>query len=190
MTELCSGEEERRGVGINRFLQVLVEYLKYQKTDGMIKQNNFILKEEIHTQLYREIEMIYPSAVYCLAGKKQYQKKGASSLRSGVSFDPAADKKCADTLKNHAKILYDWITVRQSRLRMLMAYQSAGGLPFVSGTHLLGVQCFLSCGNAYHETGDKTVSLEVFQNAIAKRHEMEIQGHVYLKADDDHADFS
>ena len=27
MTELCSAEEERRGVGINRFLQVLVEYL-------------------------------------------------------------------------------------------------------------------------------------------------------------------
>ena len=189
MTELCSAEEERRGVGINRFLQVLVEYLKYQKTEGMMKQNKFILKEEIHTQLYREIEMIYPSAVYCLAGKKQYQKKGASSLRSGVSFDPAADKKCADTLKNHAKILYDWITVRQSRLRMLMAYQSAGGVPFVSGTHLLGVQCFLSCGNAYHETGDKSVSMEVFQNAIVKRHEMELQGHQYLKADDVHDDF-
>ena len=46
MTELCSGEEERRGAGINRFLQVLVEYLKYQKTDGMKKQNQFILKEE------------------------------------------------------------------------------------------------------------------------------------------------
>ena len=41
MTELCSAEEERRGVGINRFLQVLVEYLKYQKTDQMRKQNEF-----------------------------------------------------------------------------------------------------------------------------------------------------
>ena len=116
-----------------------MEYLKYQKTEGMIKQNKFILKEEIHTQLYREIETIYPSAVYCLAGKKQYQKKGVSSLRSGVSFDPAVDRKCGDTLKSHAKILYDWILIRQSRLRMLMAYQSAGGLPFVSGTHLLEV---------------------------------------------------
>ena len=190
MTELCSAEEERRGVGINRFLQVLVEYLKYQKTDGMIKQNKFILKDEIYAQLYKEIEMIYNAAVYCLAGKKQYQRKGASSLRSGVSFDPAADRKCPTTLKDQAKILYNWIGIKQSRLRMLMAYQSAGGLPFVSATHLLGVQCFLSCGNAYHETGDKTVSLEVFQNAIAKRHEMEIQGHMYLKADDDHADFS
>ena len=52
MTELCSAEEERRGVGINRFLQVLVEYLKYQKTEGMMKQNKFVLKEEIHTQLF------------------------------------------------------------------------------------------------------------------------------------------
>ena len=29
MTELCSPEDERRGTGINRFLQVLVEYLEY-----------------------------------------------------------------------------------------------------------------------------------------------------------------
>ena len=48
-----------------------MEYQKYQKTEGMMKQNKFILKEDIYTQLYREIEMIYPSAVYCLAGKKQ-----------------------------------------------------------------------------------------------------------------------
>ena len=51
MTELCSAEEERRGVGINRFLQVLVEYLKYQKTDVVKKQSEFILKDSIFTQL-------------------------------------------------------------------------------------------------------------------------------------------
>ena len=54
MTELCSAENERRGVGINRFLQVLVEYLKYQKTDRMMKQNEFILKPEIYEQLYKD----------------------------------------------------------------------------------------------------------------------------------------
>ena len=54
MTELCSAEKERRGVGINRFLQVLVEYLKYQKTDRMMKQNEFILKPEIYEKLYKD----------------------------------------------------------------------------------------------------------------------------------------
>ena len=56
MTELCSADPKRRGVGINRFLQVLVEYLKYQKTDRMMKQNEFILKPEIYEQLYKDLQ--------------------------------------------------------------------------------------------------------------------------------------
>ena len=62
MTELCSAEEERRGVGINRFLQVLVEYMKYQKTERVRKHNEFILKAEINTQLYKEIDVIFEAA--------------------------------------------------------------------------------------------------------------------------------
>ena len=49
MTELCSNKEERRCVGLNRMLQPLVEYLKYQKTDSVREQNKFILKDEIYT---------------------------------------------------------------------------------------------------------------------------------------------
>ena len=59
MTELCSPVEERRCVGINRMLQTLVEYLKYQKSEGVRAQNRFILKEEIYTQLYRELSLIH-----------------------------------------------------------------------------------------------------------------------------------
>ena len=93
------------GRRINRFLQVLAEYLKYQKMDSIQAQNRFIMKEEIFTQLYKEIDFIYEAAVYCLAGKKVYQKKGASSLRGAVSFD-AKEKKEAQTLRDHAKTLY------------------------------------------------------------------------------------
>ena len=35
--ELCSAEEERRSVGINRALQVLVEYLKHHKLDSTMR---------------------------------------------------------------------------------------------------------------------------------------------------------
>ena len=189
MTELCSSEEERRGVGINRFLQVLVEYLKYQKTESIMKQNQFILKDEIYTQLYREIDMIYDAAVFCLAGKKGYLKRGAGCLRTSVSFDQVAQKE-PDKLKTYAQILYKWIITKQSRLRMLMQWQASGGLAYVCATHLLGVQCFISCGNLYHDGEvDKTVSLEVFQNAVVKRHEMEHTRHVYLKQQDNGDDF-
>ena len=127
MTELCSAEEERRGVGINRFLQVLVEYLKHQKSESMMKQNEFILKKEIYEQVYREIEVIYEAALYCLAGKKQYVKKGASALRGAVSLDSRSDNKSEALLKERAETLYKWIGLAQSRLRMLMKWQSAGG---------------------------------------------------------------
>ena len=184
MTELCSLEPERRGVGINRFLQALVEYLKYQKTEVMEKQNKAVLKDEIFAQLYKEIEAIYESATYCLSGKKGYNKKSGGSLRSGVSFSQPSEKKQDTELKVHAEKMYKWMTLPKSRLRMLMGWQAGGGLPYVAGTHLYGMRCFVSYGNASHNHGDKTVSLEEFQDAVCKRHEMEYKRHAYLQAEE------
>ena len=64
MTEFCSKKEDRRCIAINRMLQPLVEYLKYQKTEGVRAQNQFILKEEIFTQLYAEIDAVFEAAQY------------------------------------------------------------------------------------------------------------------------------
>ena len=76
-------------------------------------------------------------------------------------------------------------SISKSRLRMLINWQMAGGLPYVCGTHLLGTQCFLAFGNMYHEgEGDKAITLQVFQDCIVKRHEMEQQGHAYIKAEE------
>ena len=184
MTEFCSKKEERRCIGINRMLQPLVEYLKYQKTEGVRAQNQFILKEEIFTQLYAEIEQVFESATYCLAGKKKYAKKGSSSLRTAVSFDPS-DKKEAEKLRAYASNLYNWIKLPKSRLRMLINWQMAGGLPYVCGTHLLGTQCFLELGNTYHEgEGDKAITMQAFQDCIVRRHEMEHEGHAYIRAEE------
>ena len=182
MTELCSPAVERRAVGINRFLQGLVEYLKYQKTEAVKKQNEFIMKPDLYQQVYLEIDLIYEAAVYCLAGKKmKVSKDGAASLRSGVSFEENAGKN-KDLINEKSKILYDWIRLEQSRLRMLMVWQSSGGLAFVSATHLLGVQCFILHGGKYHG-GEPVVSLETWQEAVLKRHEMEHTGHVYLQGE-------
>ena len=183
MTEYCSKKTDRRCIAINRALQPLVEYLKYQQTDTMKLQNKFILKEEIFTQLYAEIEAVFESATYCLAGKKKYSKKGSSSLRTAVSFE-SQDKKEEGKLRAYAANLYNWVKQPKSRLRMLINWQMAGGLPFVCGTHLLGTQCFLELGNTYHDgEGDKAVALQNFQDCIVRRHEMEHEGHAYIQAE-------
>ena len=44
MTELCSLEAERRGVGINRFLHALISYLEHQ-LDGDIRKRNEVVLE-------------------------------------------------------------------------------------------------------------------------------------------------
>ena len=63
---------------------------------------------------------------------------------------------------------------------MLMGWQAAGRLPYVSGTHPFAVQCFITCGSAYYNQNEKTVSLEAFQNAVVKRDAMD-ERHAYLK---------
>ena len=42
----------------------------------------------------------------------------------------------------------------------------------------------------YHPgLGDKGVTLEVFQNAIVRRHAMESEGHAYVKSEHNDEDF-
>ena len=90
----------------------------------------------------------------------------------------------------YSQHLYDWIKKPQSRLRMLMTWQSSGGLAYVSGVHLLGMQCFIMYGNSKHEeNAGEEVSLEEFQDAIIKRHEMSREGNQYLKEVEYQADF-
>ena len=125
-------------------------------------------------QLYIEIERILPSLQFCLAPKKEYEKKGAASLRSGatstvaktVSKDPAE-------LDKHSKILYEWLDIKpKSRIRMMMNWQAAGGLSFVACTYHRGTQCFRYFGNSTHEADGQEVSLKEFQDAIKIRHSM------------------
>ena len=131
--------------------------------------------------MYKEIEYISKCGQYCLAGKKGYTKQGGANLRGGVSFEADTSKKDPEVLRQQAKILYDWINLPQSRLRMLISWQASGGLAFVSGVHLLGMQCFLKLGNSKHDAAGDIVSLEDFQELIVHRHEMEVGGNEYLQ---------
>ena len=145
------------------------------------------MKPELFQELYDELTDIKPSLEYCLAPKKAFEKSGASSLRAGVAFE-AADGMAAGTAKEpaeldrHARKLYEWVTQSQSRIRMLMTWQSAGGLSYVASVHQRAVQCFMEYGNVKHEAAAaKSVSMEDFQRCIRVRHQIGDNGIVTEK---------
>ena len=177
MTELCSKETERRGIGVNRWLKADLDYCVYQLDENVKKQNKVLLDPDKFKELYAEIDRIKPSLEYCLAPKKQVEKTGAASLRScgiqatEVSKDPAE-------LDKHAKILYEWLeTSKVSRVRMMQNWQSAGGILFVAAVHHRAAQCFRYHGNSEHgDGGTSEVSLSEFQESIKCWHAIGCRG--------------
>ena len=172
MTEFCSKEAERRGIGANRWLHAVMLFCQYQMEDGIKKQNEGLLIEEKCAELYAEIERILPSLEYCLAPKKVKEQCGASSLRSsGVEQKGAEVSKDEVLLDKHSKTLYEWLDVTQvSRVRMLMQWHSAAGLSYVAAVHHRAAQCFRYHGNKMHGEGAVEVSLIEFQECIKTRH--------------------
>ena len=179
MTEYASLDKERRGIAANRWLKSLLDFIEYQEKDSTRAQNKALLQEERYTALYAEIELVKPAVAYCLAPKKQMEKTGAASLRS-AAMEVVSEKqgKSMENLDKYTKILYDWLDQKKtSRIRMLMMWQAAGGLSYVTSCHHRATQCFLGYGNKKHEgTGDGEVSLSEFQAAIKDRHRIGSSG--------------
>ena len=104
MSEMCSKDPERRGVGINRFIHALKTFCEYQNDPSVREANKAVLNPKMCAEFYTEIEFILPSLQYCLAPKKQYQKKGAAALRSsGMDEAVLAERKNEQDLDQHAK---------------------------------------------------------------------------------------
>ena len=171
MTELCSKEEERRGIGINRWLHAVKVFCEHQKEPGIKKANEALLAPKKFSALYEEIDRILPSLVYCLAPQKPKVKSGASSLRSsGIQSNAVGIQKEPAELCKHAKVLYDSLdTSNVSRVRMLLHWHSAAGLSYVAAVHHRAAQCFRYEGNSLH--GSRQVTLEDFQACITNRHQ-------------------
>ena len=171
MTELCSKEAERRGVGINRFVACVLEFIKYQEKENTKKQNKFLLQEEMYTQLYSEIDKIKGPLEYVLAPQKERQTSGAASLRA-VSAQTRAGKgvvRDAKRLKEDAAKVYAWLDKStRSYIRMVMHWQGASGVSFVGSTHHRAAQCWRYQGNQCGDGGG--VSVTEFQDAVVSRH--------------------
>ena len=173
MTEMAFKDAERRGVGINKWIHAQVTFCKYQLDENIKKQNVYLLKEDMCTALYAEIDRILPSLEYRLAPKKAAAPKAASSLRAAQvsQSQTVSTPKPEQELDKHGQILYDWLdNSKPSRVRMLAYWQSAAGLSFVAGVHHRAATCFRYCGNQEHDQGLKTVSLADFQEGIKARH--------------------
>jgi hypothetical protein len=171
MTEYASKEAERRGIGINRWLKSLYDYLEYQRTAEQKKKNKFILKETVYDMFYAEIDKILPSVEYCLAPKKVAVSSGAASLRSSAAPAQApVSAKSPVELDRHAEVLFKFVDPTEvSRIRMMLNFQGGGGLPYCASVHHLVTQCFRQYGNKKHQD-DATVSVSEFQAAIKERH--------------------
>ena len=174
MTEYCSQDPERRGVGFNRFCLCMVNWIKHNMSDVVQGHNKKILNEKLLADLNEEMKGLLPALEYCLAPKKEYTKKaGASSLRSGsiTSLVQATSTRENEQLNKYAEQIYGWLdTEKKSFIRLLMNWQAAGGLSFVACTHHRATQCFRYCGNAEHDETKKEVSLEEFQTCVRARH--------------------
>ena len=175
MSEMCSKEAERRGVGINRFIHAMKTFCEYQKDPSVQQANTAVLNPKMYEEFYKEIDTILPSLQYCLAPKKQYEKKGAAALRaSGMDAAVLADKKSETDLDQHAKKLYEWLDkTKLSRVRMMATWQSSGGMAFVAQCHHRAATCFRYHGNSFHNgagPAQQEVSLQEFQTAVKVRH--------------------
>ena len=96
---------------------------------------------------------------------------------SGIEAKQFGIAKEEGQLDTHAKILYEWLdTSRVSRVRMLMAWQSAAGLSYVASVHHRAVQCFRYQGNKEHAEGTAEVTLAEFQEGIKERHRLGSRG--------------
>ena len=122
MTELCSTDPERRGVGINRFLHALISYCEHQLDTDIRKRNGLVLEDTKCKELYEDIDNVLPSLKYCLAPRKTPTKEGAASLRSSAAAPAVSGASISrPELEKHACIVYDWLSgTKPSRIRMLL----------------------------------------------------------------------
>jgi hypothetical protein len=186
-TEYASKSASHRGVAANRWLQVQVAYCKYQKLPTTIAQNEIILSKTFRQALYAEIEVILVSMEFLLAPKKEPKKEGTAFLRAASHDDDgAAAFKDPITLDAHAKKIWEWLDQPCSRVRMLMTWQTAGGLPYTAAVHFRLTKSFKQFGNSAHTPDTPSVSLIEFQDCIKLRHELVSDGNTTAN---DNSDF-
>ena len=87
MTELAASDAERRGVGLNRYLQILVDFCQYQTMPEIKAHNQVIMKEAMYLQLNAEVDEMLPVFKALLAPRKARESSGANALRTSIKCE-------------------------------------------------------------------------------------------------------
>ena len=78
-----------------------------------------------------------------------------------------------EELEKHVLVRYEWLDSKKpSRIRMMLQWQGAGGLPYVASVHHRATQCFRYEGNSRHkpDTQHKSITAVEWQQAVKERH--------------------
>ena len=108
MTQYASPDKERRGIAINRCLQPVGEFCRYQKTEKVKKQNAYIMNVKVCEELYAEIDKVLPALEYCLAPKKISRRKVQVCSGPGSSLVPSGRHLARPRLRK------SWTSMRSS----------------------------------------------------------------------------
>ena len=167
-TELCSDSEERRGVGINRWLQSQIQFAEYCKAEKTTLE--ICMKPDVVNKLFKEIDALLPAMKAIMAPKKEHKKDGVDALRGSVADGRSV---VSDTVLNeHAKTVWDFINPAEKNVfRATQFLFGGGGSSHVASSHHRAMLGFVLHGNALHQQrqGD-AVTLEEFQAALRARH--------------------
>ena len=173
-TELGSGGRERRGVGLNRGIHALKEFVDYNEEECVKKVNKVLLKNEVCTEFYKELGVLSPSLKYCLARRDYTQASGAVGRRCVADSHGSSleETRTPEGLRRHSATVYAFLDVHsKSALRTIMKWQAAGGLSYVADVHRRLMEGFRAHGNEPHATVSHTeVSLDEFLEAVVSRH--------------------
>ena len=168
-TEYASISPEHRGVAANRWFKVQHAFCKFQQHPNTVIQNQSILDASFNEALYLEIDNIIESFDYITDYKKP-SKKTAPRCPLAYTLAPKQISKETHLLEEHSKKVWEWIALEDSKIRMLMLSQSAGGLPYVTGVYFRTTKCFKHNGNIHHTPNASIVTLTEFQDCIKHRH--------------------
>ena len=102
--------------------------------------------------------------------------RSSGSQSMGTTESAATDPEQLDAYTTE---LFEWMGVRKTlRIRMMLQWQGAGGLPYAASVHHRATQCFRYEGNTKHDAGNpqKGITLEEWQRAIQERHRVGSSG--------------
>ena len=173
-SEFCDPSAERRGIGMNRFLLAMKLFMEYQQEPAKRQGNDFLMRAELVSELYAEIDRVLPSIVACLAPKKEY-RGNQQSLRAAAHTPSQVLAPPDEELNRHATVIFHWLQIRNnvSRVRMMLHWQSAGGLTHIAAVHHRAAQVFKYCGNhrapAEYDANTAGTTLSEFQECIRAR---------------------